>query len=270
MFQTGIDEYKKLVDVNLPQYLASMPSPFDSIEDYLSSEEYKDFTTEMFDVAGITALIRSHKDSKDKYDVNAYLVEMLTSMFRVANRKLGWLEDEDVQALTSMLATDSNSEHGKDAFVQFYCCAKMFPYNIEQQKWYAYLMPIFAYSKQHKFTVGNYLARYMVNIINRYNLTFNIGEHDRDIQVDQLRCIPTLAGLLKLCAIDNTKKTNEEKYWFRRNVIIEFARIYLGCLFQRSAVIDDFGKIGAEVTAYHYVLYQEICQAYFKQKQAKE
>jgi len=272
MFQTSIDEYMTMVEKNLQEYLVSLPSPFEEIGKFTEGAVglFKPFSLEMFDIAGITALIRSHRDAKDTYEVNCYLVEMLTTMFRVGIHHLGWLTDNQTKSITDMLAYDTTTTEGEENFKLFIHCIRQFPYDTNNQKWYAFLMPLLAYTKQYKFQRSNYFSRYMANIINKYGIMLNRGEHERDVFVDQMRCTQNLRDLLNLCDKDNTKTDIESKYWLFRNISIEYARVFLGCLFQRSAVKDSFGKIGAEVVAYHYVSYQTISQHYLEQKQKKE
>ena len=272
MFQSNIDEYTALIGKNLSEYMVQIPSPFVDIETAIkgATGDFAPFSLEMFDIAAITALIRSHKDAKDTYEVNCFLVEILTSMFRVAIHKLNWLSDTQARDITDMLAYDTDNEKGREAFKFFLHSVCQFPYDYTNQKWYAFLMPLLAYTKQHKFNRSNYFSRYMVNIINKYSIELNRGEHFRDVNVDQLKCTSTLRDILRLCAKDTTKSSIEEKYWLYRNITVEFARVYLGCLLQRSASKESFGKIGAEVVAQHYMSYQTICQEYLTQRQAKE
>ena len=88
----------------------------------------------------------------------------------------------------------------------------------------------------------------------------NRGEHAWDINTDVLKFQGNLSALLSTCRNDIVHKAKMEEYL--RNVLAEYAQIWLAGLLQRSATTTAFGQIGQEVIAYHYVQYQEISQKY--------
>lgn len=270
MKQSEINEYKKALDTYMTQYLASNPDPEDKISVYVNATpEMQDvvFPVEGFDVAAMTALIRNHKDEKDLYDVHACTLELLCTMFRVANHKLNWLDDDDAYTLAGYLSYNKPISksyiHLLDRFV---FCVTRFPYSRENSGWYASLMPIFAYSKQYDFIRTNYLCRYLLGIIDKNGIVLNRGEHQRDIYADVLHCIPTLEPLMQMCKRDHRLYTDEARYNYYKNVISEYATVYLSCLLQRSATVSSFGVIAKEIAAAHHIEYQLLANEYFKQK----
>ena len=60
------------------------------------------------------------------------------------------------------------------------------------------------------------------------------------------------------------------RYNYIKDIMIEFATVYLGCLLQRSASYASFGKIASEVVAVKYMKYQEISQIYYEKQLTKE
>lgn len=270
MKQSEINDYKKALDTYMTQYLASNPDPEEKISDYIAATpELNDkiYPVEGFDVAAMTALIRSHKDEKNLYNVHACTIELLVTMFRIANEKLHWLDDNDAYNLAGYLSYDKRISksyiHLLDRFV---FCITRFPHNYENSGWYACLMPIFAYSRQYDFVRTNYLVRYLLGIIDKHGILMNRGEHVRDIHADALRCIPTLEPLMQMCQRDHRLHTDEARYNYYKNVITEYAIVYLACLMQRSATVESFGTIAKEIVATHHIEYQLLAHEYFKQK----
>lgn len=270
MKQSEINDYKKTLDTYMTQYLASNPDPEQRISDYVASMPEEDnniYPIDGFDVAAMTALIRSHKDSKDQYNVHACTVELLVTLFRLANYKLHWLDDEDAYTLAGYLSYDKPISKSYISLLhEFVFCVTRFPYNHEELGWYACLMPIFAYSKQFHFTRTNYLVRYLLGVIDRHGLLLNRGEHVRDVAVDTLRCIPILEPLMQMCKRDHRLYSDEMRYNYYKNVITEYAIVYLACLMQRSATVESFGTIAKEIIATHHIEYQLLAHEYFKHR----
>lgn len=270
MKQSEINEYKKALDTYMTQYLASNPDPDEKISDYIAATpelNEKVYPVEGFDVAAMTALIRSHKDEKDMYDVHACTIELLCTMFRIANDKLHWLDDTDAYTLAGYLSYDKPiSKSYIPLLHEFVFCVTRFPYDLSKSGWYACLMPIFAYSRQHDFVRTNYLVRYLLGVIDKNALVINRGEHSRDIYADVLHCIPSLETLLQMCKKDYRLYTEEARYNYYKNVITEYAIVYLACLMQRSATIESFGTIAKEIVATHHIEYQLLAHEYFKHR----
>lgn len=272
MKQSEINEYKKALDKYMTEYLSSNPDPEKDISEY-SQALFKDanmFPIEGFDVAAMTALLRNHKDTKDLYDVHSCTIELMVTMFRLANEKLHWLDDNDAYTLAGYLSYDKSiSQSYIHLLHEFVFCVTRFPYDYANAGWYACLMPIFAYSRQQDFVRTNYLVRYLLGIIDRYGLLLNRGEHERDVQVDSLRCIPTLEPLMQMCKQDYRLYKDKSRYNYYKNVISEYATVYLACLMQRSATVESFGTIAKEIVATHHIEYQLLSHEYFKHR-AKE
>ena len=270
MKQSEINDYKKNLESVMTQYLASNPDPSENISVYANELPPSDrniFPIEMFDVGAMTALLRNHKDTKDLYDVHACTIELLVTMFRLANYKLHWMEDDDAYQLAGYLSYDTPINRKYIHLLhEFIFCITRFPYNHENPGWYACLMPIFAYSKQYDFKYTYYIARYLLSTIDRYSMLANRGGHERDIEFDITRCIPNFAPLMKMCKEDTRIYTEESRYNFYKNVISEYATVFLACLFERSAVAESFGTIAKEIVALKHIEYQLTAQEYFKQK----
>lgn len=276
MIQNGIDEYVKIVERDLPVYLAGMPDPYGDLDKYVenipSDDKCTAFPVEWFDVAALTALIRNHKDTKGNYEVNSYLVEMLSSMFVVAIKKLNFMDVKDAYRLAGMFAYDRGPEDHNDMMcIRDFCYGvKWLPYDMQNQVWYSFLMPILAYRVPYPIDKSNYLARAMVSLINRYGLMDSRGEHVRDLNVDMLKPKNELKLILALCEKDRTLKDPNVKYKYLMAVLQEFATVYLACLMQRTGTNSDFGRIAADVVSSHYIEYQTISQLYFNKKQQQE
>ena len=273
MKQSEINEYKKTLDTYMTRYLASNPNPDEKISDYLKDLppfENNIYPIDGFDVAAMTALFRSHKDEKDCYDVHACTLELMVTMFRIANEKLHWLDDTDAYTLAGYLSYDKRIDNDYIKLLhEFVFCVMRFPYNRDNMGWYACLMPIFAYSRQYDFVRTNYLVRYLLGVIDRHGLLTNVGDHARDVCVDSLKCVPTLASLLQMCKKDHRLYTDESRYNYYKNVITEYAIVYLSCLLQRSATVESFGTVAKEIVSIHHIEYQLLAHEYFKHK-AKE
>lgn len=278
MFQTSIDEYTKIIDEKLPEYLASMPDPFSNtgLQEYVGNLP-KDSSCfglplEWFDLGAVTSLIRNHEFRNYEYDINSYLIEILCTMFRVSMLKLDYVDDDEAQKLAELFAYDEPVDSITSAMYVHDLCFSMrrAHYSIENQVWYSYMFPLLAYSKRRNFDVPNYVARYLANIINMYGMTENDGSHVRDVNYDILRPNVHLNRLLNMCYSDIFRFLDSDdiihRYEFIRNVLIEFSQVYLGCLLRRSSTHETFGKIANEFVAGKYMIYQEICQLYYNKK----
>ena len=273
MFQTYIDAYTEVVEDKIREYLSILPTPDIPVRDYLALPDLpKDgqcdaLPMEWLDVAATTALIRNHKDTKTEYEVNAYMVEMLTVMFRCAVVSLGWMEEDEASALSVLLAYDKPIDTPeRKLLVHDFCHAmRLFPYRENRTFWYAYMAPLLAYTRQTAYEKPYYLARYLSTIIDKFGTMANRGEHAWDINTDVLKFQGNVSGLLSQCRNDIIHKREMEEYL--RNVLAEYARIWLAGLLQRSATVEAFGHIGQEVVSYHYSQYQEISQKYKRQQE---
>ena len=277
MKQTEINQYEKTLNEVMTEYLASQPDPFANIELYVLQREYlvkteKEQLLEVipiswFDAAAMTAIIRHHKDTKEQYEPHSCTIELLVTMFRMACYKLGWLDDEDASTLASYLVYDKPMTHDYMKLIHdFVFCVRRFPYDNANCGWYAYLMPLLAYSKQKHFVKSNYIVRYLLSAIDKIGLTSSRGEHKRDIDTDFLRCVRTLAPLMNMCKTDHTIVNDASRYTLYKNVLTEFAVVYLACLLQRSAVHEAFGTIAKEVVAQRHIEYQLITNEYHHQR----
>lgn len=277
MKQTDINQYEKILNESMTEYLASQPDPAADISIYVQEREYlaqgdKDqevIPISWFDSAAMTSVIRHHKDTKDQYDVHACTIELMTTLFRMACYKIGWLDDEDASTLASYLSYEKPmTKQYMQLLHDFTFCIRRFPYNEQQCKWYTYLLPLLAYSKQTRFTKSNYIVRYLLSMIDKIGLTPSKGEHKRDVDTDFLRCIRNLAPLMSMCKTDHTIISDESRYTLYRNVLSEFSAVFLACLLQRSAVNESFGIIAKEVVAQHHIEFQLIANEYHKQRRS--
>ena len=268
MKQLELNHYEKLLNEVMTEYLAACPDPYDPAElDHFikqRDQEPRPIPLSWFDTAAATSLILHHKDMVDQYDVHPSTIELITMLFRMANEKLGWLDIHDANELSSYLSYDKpmNNEYMWKLHDLVFCITR-FPYETENCKWYAYLMPLLACVQKKNFVKPQYVARYMVHAISKFGLIPSKGEHQRDIDVDFLRCIPTLAPIMQKC-IEYGPRNATERYILYRNVLSEYATIFLGCLLQRSAVIEDIGTLAKEVVAQHHIGYQLLEKAYAK------
>lgn len=268
MFQTYIDAYTEVVEEKIREYLSILPTPDMPVRDYLALKDLPNdnqcraLPMEWLDVAAATALIRTHKDTKAEYEVNAYMVEMLTVLFRCSVVSLGWMEDDEAYALSAILAYDKpiDTPERKILIHDFCHAMRLFPYRENLTHWYAYMAPLLAYTRQTAFEKPYYLTRYLSTIIDKFGLMTNRGEHAWDINTDVLKFQGNLSALLSTCRNDIVHKTKMEEYL--RNVLAEYAKIWLAGMLQRSATVAAFGQIGQEIISYHYSQYQEISQKY--------
>ena len=269
MKQIELNHYSKLLNEVMSEYLAACPDPYDAsgLDHFIKERdsEPRAIPLTWFDVAAATSLILHHKDLKDQYDVHPSTIELISMLFRMANEKLGWLDVHDADALASYLTYDSKMT--KDYMKQLHelvFCITRFPYDNTNLSWYACLMPLLACFQKKKFTKSAYIGRYLNHTICKFGLVTSRGEHQRDIDTDFLRCIPQLAPLMRMVK-EYAPDNDVERYTLYRNVLSEYATIYLGCLLQRSAVIEDIGVLAKEVVAQHHIEYQLLEKAYNKQ-----
>lgn len=273
MFQTHIDDYTDIVKGRLPEYLSSLPDPTVGITDYLADKDRpldKDsetFPVEWFDVAATTALVRNHRDTKREYAVNAFLVEMLTVMFRASVVSLGWMPDDEAFSLASLLAYDTPLDKEKDRmlFHDFCHCLRVFPYAQSTRQWFAFMAPLLAYTRQTPFEKPQYFVRHMASVINKFGIETNRNEHAWEINVDFLKFQRNVQSLLNLARRDSLHQDHHEEYL--RNILAEYSRVWLACLLQRSATSAAFGAIASEVVSYHYSHYQEMSQKFLVKQQ---
>lgn len=270
MKQLELNKYEKLLNEVMNEYLASCPDPYDPAEVYCyikaRETEPRPIPLTWFDAAAATSLILHHKDMAGQYNVHPCTIELITMMFRMANAKLGWLDAHSADALSSYLSYDARmSNDYMWALHDFVFCITRFPYDTNLCKWYVYLMPLLACVQKKKFKKPSYVARYMLHAISKFGLVPSKGEHQRDLDTDFLRCIPTLAPLMRNCK-EYGPNHAVDKYTLYRDVLSEYATIYLGCLLQRSAVIDDIGVLAKEVVAQHHIEYQLLERAYVKRR----
>ena len=269
MKQIEINHYEKLLNEVMTEYLASSPNPYNCtfVQDYIKEREKADrvIPLEWFDVAAMTSLLKQHKDAKGQYEVHPCTVELLCTMFLIANEKVGWLHSNDAALLSSYLTYDKPMTKDYCKLLhEFVFCITRFPYNAAQCKWYAYFLPLLAYQKQN-FTKPGYLARYLLHTIDKLSMTSSRGDHKRDLDTDFLRMIEVFAPIMTMTK-DLTSTDNDViRYSMYRNVLCEVSTIFLGCLLQRSAVTEDFGTLAKEVVALHHIEYQLLVRAYNKQ-----
>ena len=270
MKQLELNRYTKLLNEVMTEYLASCPDPYDpcGFSNYIKQrdEEPRPIPLTWFDTAAATSLILHHKDMIGQYDVHPCTIELISMMFRMANEKLGWLDHHDADTLSSYLAYDATmSKEYMWKLHDFVFCITRFPYEQDNCKWYAYLMPLLACVQKKNFTKPCFVARYMMHAISKFGLVTSRGEHQRDLDTDFLRCIPTLAPLMQKCK-EYGPNNAVEKYTQYRDVLSEYATIFLGCLLQRAAVIEDIGTLAKEVVAQHHIEYQLLERAYAHHK----
>lgn len=266
MKQLELNHYEKLLNEVMTEYLASCQDPYDpaELDKYIKQRdaEQRPIPLTWFDAASATALILHHKDMIGQYELHPSTIELISMMFRIANFKLGWLDQHDANALTSYFAYDARMKN--DYMIKLHdlvFCITRFPYDLTLCQWYAYLMPLLACVPKKRFKKPCYVARYMLYTINKFGLTPSKGEHQRDIDTDFLRCIPTLRTILQNCK-ELGPNNAVQRYSLYRDVLSEYATIYLGCLLQRSAVIEDIGTLAKEVVAQHHIEYQMLEKAY--------
>ena len=266
MKQLELNRYTKLLNEVVAEYLSSCMDPYDpaELDKYIKQRDAEPhpFPLTWFDAATATSLILHHKDMIGQYDVHPTTIELISMMFRMANQKLGWLDPHDANSLTSYLAYDAPM---KNDFMwklhDLVFCITRFPYDQANCKWYVYLMPMLACVQKKEFTKPCYIARYMSHVISKFGLIASKGEHQRDLDTDFLRCIPTLAPIMQRCK-DIGPSNAVARYTLYRDVLSEYATIFLGCLLQRSAVIEDIGNLAKEVVAQHHIEYQLLEKAY--------
>lgn len=268
MKQLELNKYEKLLNEVMTEYLASCEDPYSptELDVYIKNRDAEPRPIPMtwFDAASATALILHHKDMIGQYDVHPSTIELISMMFRIANQKLGWLEIHDANALSSYLSYDKPmTKEYMWLLHDLVFCIRRFPYDQTQCKWYVYLMPLLACVQKKKFKKPSYVARYMLHVISKFGLAPSKGEHQRDLDTDFLRCIPTLAPLMRNCHEYGPRRA-EDRYTLYRDVLSEYATVFLGCLLQRSAVIDDIGVLAKEVVAQHHIEYQLLEKAYMK------
>ncbi len=266
MKQLELNRYEKLLNEVMAEYLASCPDPYDVAEVYTYIKqremEPRPIPLTWFDAAAATSLILHHKDMDGQYDVHPCTIELISMMFRMANIKLGWLDAHTADTLSSYLAYDAKmSNEYMWALHDFVFCVTRFPYDQVNCKWYVYLMPLLACVQKKHFKKPFYVARYMLHAISKFGLLPSKGEHQRDMDTDFLRCIPTLAPLMRNCK-EYGPSNAVERYTLYRDILSEYATIFLGCLLQRSAVVDDIGVLAKEVVAQHHIEYQLLERAY--------
>ena len=266
MKQLELNRYEKLLNEVMVEYLASCPDPYDAAEVYTYIKqremEPRPIPLTWFDAAAATSLILHHKDMDGQYDVHPCTIELISMMFRMANIKLGWLDAHTADTLSSYLAYDAKmSNEYMWALHDFVFCVTRFPYDQVNCKWYVYLMPLLACVQKKHFKKPSYVARYMLHAISKFGLLPSKGEHQRDMDTDFLRCIPTLAPLMRNCK-EYGPSNAVERYILYRDILSEYATIFLGCLLQRSAVVDDIGVLAKEVVAQHHIEYQLLERAY--------
>jgi hypothetical protein len=272
--QLELNHYEKLLNEVMTEYLASCPDPYDpaELDKYIKQrdEEPRPIPLTWFDVAAASALIMHHKDLKDQYEIHPCTVELISMLFRIANAKLGWLDTHDANELSSYLSYDAMMKNNYMwRLHDFVFCITRFPYDPEKCKWYVYLMPLLACVQKRNFKKPSYITRYMLHAINKFGLTSSKGDHQRDLDTDFLRCMTILTPLMRNCR-EYGPSDPITRYIFYRDVLSEYATIFLGCLLQRSAVIEDIGTLGKEVIAQHYIEYQLLERTYIRRRQESE
>lgn len=269
MKQTEINHYEKLLNEVMTEYLASNPNPYDGLAwaDYVKERDNAERPIPLtwFDAGAMTALLKHHRDTKGEYEVHPCAIELLCTMFRMANDKLGWLHPNDAWTLSSCLSYDKamTKEYMK-LLHEFVFCITRFPTNPQKANWYVYLLPLLAYQNRD-FTKPAYLARFLLHTIDKLGLTSSRGDHKRDLDTDFLRFNEIFVPIMTMCK-DLTPNDNDVvRYTMYRDVLSEVSTVFLGCLLQRSAVIEDFGTLAKEIIAYHHIEYQLLVRAYRKQ-----